>query len=107
MARFGKAINTIRARIDYFQITKRTRGGANNVKGDLTPELLDDVIKMGVNKAAVKHGLKGPVLYHRLYYKHGLSVKMLKEKAKQALKEEEKDDNGEGDEGRTPGTENG
>lgn len=80
--KFKKGINTIRNRIDHYKIEKRSRGGANNVKVEINKEMLDDVISLGVQKAAVKYGIKPQALYQRLYYKYGTSVKQLKEQAR-------------------------
>lgn len=86
--KFSKGINTIRARIDYFQIPKRARGGANNVKVEVSKELLDDCVNLGIHAAAVKWGIKPQTLYQRLYYRHGMTVKKLKEAAQRSASTE-------------------
>jgi hypothetical protein len=80
--KFHKGINTIRARLDYHQIAKRNRGGANNTKVDIDQELINDVITIGVGKAALKRGIKPQTLYQRLYYQNGMTVKQIKEEAR-------------------------
>lgn len=85
VVKFGRAINTIRARLEYFQIPKRQRGGANNQKVEIDQNLLNDVIALGVNAAAKKHNIRPQALYQRIYYKYGTSVKELKQKAREAL----------------------
>jgi hypothetical protein len=76
---FDRSINNIRSRIDSFQIPKRSRGGANNTKYELSPELINDIVTMGVRQAALKHGIKPQTLYQRVYYKSGLTIKGLRE----------------------------
>lgn len=78
---FGKSANTIRTRINKNEITIRHRGGPNNTKTSVDRELIDDVVNLGVRKAALKRGIKPQTLYQRLYYKCGLTVKGLKEAA--------------------------
>lgn len=77
--KFGKAINSIRARIAACDLPIQSRGGANNVRVEMDQDLIDDVIKMGVVKSALKRGVRPQVIYSRLYYKYGLTVKGLKE----------------------------
>lgn len=77
--KFSVGINTIIKRIDYFHIEKRKRGGANNQKVEIDQSLLDDIVKVGVHAAAAKRGIKPQTLYQRLYYKHGTTVKKVKE----------------------------
>lgn len=79
--RFSCGVNTIRNRIAKFGIEIKARGGPNNLKIDLDKELLDDIIQLGVKKAANKRGIKPQVLYQRIYYKYGLTVKGLREAA--------------------------
>lgn len=80
---FGKkGINTIRDRLSKHQIEMRKRGGANNEKVHLDPELINKIAERGVMAIAKELGVKPSVIYQRLYYKYGLTVKELK--AKQA-----------------------
>lgn len=78
--KFGKGINTIRGRLDKYQIPMQARGGPNNTKVQLDQALIDDVINLGVKKAAEKRGVQPQTIYHRLYYNHGLTVSGLKAK---------------------------
>src|SRR6185295_13156987 len=81
VTKFGKSINNIRTRIDFFSIPIKGRGGANHVKLEVDKQLMDDVITMGVRAAAVKHKLRPQQLYQKLYYKCGVTVKGLREAA--------------------------
>jgi hypothetical protein len=87
--KFAVSPGQIRGRIDACGITLRTRGGANYQKITLSKEILDDVVTLGIRKAAIKHGVQPQTLYNRIYYKHGLTIGELKEMARaEAAKEQ-------------------
>jgi hypothetical protein len=86
--RFKCGVNTVRSRLEKAQIAAKPRGGANNQKVTIDKQLIDDVISLGVRKAAEMRSIKPQTLYQRLYYKSGLSVKLLKEAAEKSRQEE-------------------
>lgn len=85
-------INTIRERVAKAGIQIKPRGGANNLKVEITDALIQDVVTLGVRKAAEKHGITPQTLYNRVYYKTGLRIRDLKQSVAESLRAQ-----GEGD----------
>jgi hypothetical protein len=67
--------------VNYHQLPIQPRGGANNEKVEVGPELVQDIVALGVHGAAKKHGITPQTLYQRVYYRHGTTVKALKAQA--------------------------
>jgi hypothetical protein len=56
----------VRKHLEQFGITVRSRGGRNNVKYELTPELLHEIMRDGVPTVAMRLGVESGMLYERL-----------------------------------------
>lgn len=82
-ARFNRGINTIRARFEKHGITFKARGGPHSTKVEMSAEFIDDVVNLGVMGASKKYGVKPQAIYQRLYYKLGMTVKQVREMARQ------------------------
>jgi len=70
--KFAAAPHTIRTRILACGLTMRKRGGPNAQKLEITQDVLDQVLAIGVSKTAKLLNVTAQTLYHRLYYQHGL-----------------------------------
>lgn len=57
---------TLRKRFDELGIKIRTRGGPNNVKVDITPELLGEISRDGIPAVSERLGIDMSTLYARL-----------------------------------------
>lgn len=57
---------TLRRRLEEICVPMRSRGGRNNVKSEITPELIDEVSRDGVTAVAMRLGIDGPALGARL-----------------------------------------
>jgi hypothetical protein len=72
------AHGTVRLKLKDANITLKSRGGANSNGSKLDPNLMEDVLKYGVAKAALIRKVRPQAIYQRLYYRFGLSVMALK-----------------------------
>src|SRR5262245_19790489 len=80
--KFGTSVGVIRSRLLRKNVEVRKRGGPNNVKIVVNDELVDRILKTSIPQVAKEMNLSPQALYRRLYYKYGLTVRELKEKAK-------------------------
>jgi len=70
-ARFACAPHTIRMRLKKAGVTMRPRGGENNIKYEVTPELEAEIDRDGVAAVAERLHVTVQALYRRVYYKRG------------------------------------
>jgi transposase-like protein len=64
--------HSVRSRILVSGLQLRKRGGPNAQKLEITQEVLDQVLKIGVPKTAKLLNVTAQTLYRRLYYQHGI-----------------------------------
>jgi len=62
--------NTVRASLERANVSMRGRGGPNNLKFDLTDEVIADIRENGIAAVARKLEVSYGTLYKRLYADH-------------------------------------
>ena len=73
--KFGVSQNTVRAELTAAGITFRSRGGPNNIKISMTPELAQTIKERGMATVAKELGLKYGTLYKRYVKYRGSPIR--------------------------------
>lgn len=73
--KFGVSQNTIRAELTTAHIAFRSRGGPNNMKISMTPDLAQKIKERGMATVAKELGLKYGTLYKRYVKYRGYPIR--------------------------------